>query len=270
MQPAHTQSAVGILLKEWRAARGLSQLALACDADISPRHLSFVETGRAQPSREMVLTLADTLEVPLREQNALLIAAGYPSAFSESDYDSPEMSDIRSVVDLMLSANEPFCAAAIDRHWNILSANTPYWATTGAEPDPAIAKPNLLTRMFAPGGFRDLVVNWDDVAYPIVQRLHREAIAELSRNETSTRDLLDELMQTYDLPPQWKVIDIGAQQPPLVPVILEIGDKTIHLVTTITTLGTAQDVTLQEIRIESFLPANQESRDNWIALVGNT
>ncbi|WOF75350.1 helix-turn-helix transcriptional regulator [Parvibaculaceae bacterium PLY_AMNH_Bact1] len=269
METAHSQSAVGVMLKEWRAARGLSQLALACDADISPRHLSFVETGRAQPSREMVLTLADTLEVPLREQNALLIAAGFPAAFTEADYDSPEMSEIRNLVDLILSANDPFCAAAIDRHWNILSANQTYWATTGGDPDPTQPKPNLLKRMFAPGGFRDLVTNWDDVAYPIVQRLHREAIAELSRNETSTRDLLDELMRTYDLPAQWKVIDIGAQQAPLVPVTLEVGDKTIHLVTTITTLGTAQDVTLQEIRIESFLPADQESRDNWLAIFEN-
>ncbi len=268
VQTAHTQSAVGVMLKEWRAARGLSQLALACDADISPRHLSFVETGRAQPSREMILTLAETLDVPLRDQNALLIAAGFPAAFAESDYDGPEMTEIRNLVDLMLHANEPFCAAAIDRHWNILSANQTYWATTGGEPDPACPQPNLLTRMFAPGGFRDFVTNWDDVAYPIVQRLHREAIAELTRNETATRDLLDELMQTYDLPPQWKVIDIGAQQPPLVPVILEIGDKTIRLITTITTLGTAQDVTLQEIRIETFLPADKESRDNWLTLFG--
>ncbi|MCE7999285.1 MAG: helix-turn-helix transcriptional regulator [Rhodobiaceae bacterium] len=268
MQSAPTQSAVGAMLKEWRTAKGLSQLALACDADISPRHLSFLETGRAQPSREMVLTLADTLDIPLREQNALLIAAGFPSAFAESDYDSPEMSEIRHLVNLMLKTNDPFCAAAIDRHWNILSANQTYWAATGGKPASPEPKPNLLKRMFAPGGFRDLVTNWDDVAYPIIQRLHREAIAELSRNETSTRDLLDELMETYDLPAKWKVLDIGAQQPPLVPVTLEVGSKTIQLVTTITTLGTAQDVTLQEIRIESFLPADQESRDNWLAIFG--
>lgn len=269
MQSAPTQSAVGVMLKGWRAARGLSQLALACDADISPRHLSFLETGRAQPSRDMVLTLAETLEVPLREQNALLIAAGFPAAFMESDYDSPEMREIRNLVDLMLKTNDPFCAAAIDRHWNILSANQTYWLATGGKPAPTDTKPNLLKRMFAPGGFRDLVTNWDDVAYPIVQRLHREAIAELSRNETSTRDLLGELMETYDLPAKWKVLDIGAQQPPLVPVTLEVGDKTIQLVTTITTLGTAQDVTLQEIRIESFLPADQESSDNWLAIFGS-
>ena len=187
MQTAHTQSAVGVMLKEWRAARGLSQLALACDADISPRHLSFVETGRAQPSREMILTLAETLDVPLRDQNALLIAAGFPAALAESNYDGPEMAEIRNLVDLMLQANEPFCAAAIDRHWNSLSANQTYWATTGGEPDPASPKPNLLTRMFAPEGFRDFVTNWDDVAYPIVQRLHREAIAELSRSETGNQ-----------------------------------------------------------------------------------
>ncbi len=269
MQPAHTQSAVGVMLKEWRAVRGLSQLALACDADISPRHLSFVETGRAQPSREMILTLAETLDVPLREQNALLVAAGFPAAYAESDYDGPDMREIRNLVDLMLDANDPFCAAAIDRHWNILSANKTYWAATGGAPEQMRPMPNLLKRMFAPGGFRDLVTNWDDVAYPIVQRLHREAIAELSRNETTTRDLLEELMQTYDLPQQWKLIDIGAHQPPLVPVTLKIGEKTIHLVTTITTLGTAQDVTLQEIRIETFLPADRDSRDNWIALFGN-
>jgi transcriptional regulator with XRE-family HTH domain len=266
MQTAHTQSSVGVMLKEWRSTRGLSQLALACDADISPRHLSFVETGRAQPSREMILTLAETLDVPLREQNALLVAAGFPAAFAESDYNGPEMSEIRNLVDLMLAANEPYCAAAIDRHWNILSANNTYWATTGGEPAAGAAKPNLLKRMFAPGGFRDLVTNWDDVAYPIVQRLHREAISELSRNETTTKDLLDDLMQTYNLPQQWKVIDIGAHQPPLVPVSMLIGDREIELVTTITTLGTAQDVTLQEIRIETFLPADAESRNNWLAL----
>lgn len=268
MHTAHTQTSVGVLLKEWRSARGLSQLALACDADISPRHLSFVETGRAQPSREMVLTLAETLDVPLREQNALLIAAGFPAAFTESDYDGPEMSEIRNLVGLMLAANEPYCAAAIDRHWNILDANKSYWVATGGEIGPGTTRPNLLKRMFAPGGFRDFVTNWDDVAYPIVQRLHREAIAELSRNETTTKTLLDELMQTYDLPQHWKLVDIGAHQPPLVPVSLMIGDKAIELVTTVTTLGTPQDVTLQEIRIETFLPADAESRQNWLDLFG--
>tara|TARA_R110002095_G_scaffold98465_5_gene86546 strand:- start:8503 stop:8850 length:348 start_codon:yes stop_codon:yes gene_type:complete len=104
MQSAHTQSAVGVMLREWRVARGLSQLALACEADISPRHLSFVETGRAQPSRDMVLTLAETLDVPLREQNALLIAAGYPSAFAESDYDGPEMNQMGHMHSWDLSA----------------------------------------------------------------------------------------------------------------------------------------------------------------------
>ncbi len=269
MQTARTQSSIGFMLKEWRTSRGLSQLALASDADISPRHLSFVETGRAQPSQEMILTLAKTLDVPLREQNALLIAAGHPAAFRESDYDGPEMADIRNLVDLMLNTSEPYCAAAIDRHWNILSANNTYWETTGGVPDPRSPKPNLLTRMFAPGGFRDLIQNWDEVAYPIVQRLHREAIAELNRNETASKDLIDELIQTYDLPAQWQVIDIGAQQPPLVPIILEVDDKTIRLITTVTTLGTPQDLTLQEIRIEAFLPADQESRENWLTFRRN-
>ena len=261
------------MIREWRLSRGLSQLTLACSADISSRHLSFLETGRARPSAEMVHQLAHALDVPPQERNALLIAAGFPPAHTNPHFHSAEMATTRNLVTRMLEESEPFCAAAIDRHWNILAANKTYWDLTGGEPDDretATSPPNLLKRLFAAEAFREAVTNWDEVTYSLIQRLHRESIAELNTSDTQTANLLEHLMTAHDLPTTWQVVDMSMAQPPLIPMQLHMGGKNIELITTISTLGTPLDASRNEIRIESFLPADEASRENWLDLFGQT
>ena len=256
------------MIREWRTALGLSQLNLACNADISARHLSFIETGRALPSREMLLRIASTLEVPEHEQNALLMTAGYAAAFAARAYESAEMSDIRDLVDRMLAISEPYCAAALDRHWNILAANDTYWALTGGRPDEkttALEPPNLLKRLFAAEAFKDALLNWEEVAYSLIQRLHREAIAELRLNKSETTSLLRYLMTKHHLPQAWQVVDMSAAQSPLIPMDVELMGERLQLITTVTTLGTPLDAARDEIRIETFLPADETSRKKWLS-----
>jgi transcriptional regulator with XRE-family HTH domain len=164
---------VGPLLRHWRAARRVSQLDLALDADVSSRHLSFVETGRAQPSREMVLRLAEALEVPLRERNALLLAAGYAPLYRETDLGAPEMVEARLAVEFILAKQEPYPAIVVDRHWNLLLANpSTHRFLALFLPGPPAGPVNVMRLMFDPRGVRPFVENWEEVARHLVERLH--------------------------------------------------------------------------------------------------
>jgi transcriptional regulator with XRE-family HTH domain len=266
MKAQKRKTTVGAMIREWRRSRDISQLDLACNADISTRHLSFLETGRARPSRDMLHQIAQALDMPTQEMNALLIAAGFSPVKQPSQFDSHEMASTRTLVQRMLIEAEPFCAAAIDRHWNILAANDTYWTLTDgqpSEPDTANDTPNLLKRLFATETFRSLLTNWEEVAYSLIQRLHREAIAELSSGEHQSAELLEHLMTTHRLPQSWQVVDISQTPPPLVPMKISVEGKKIDLITTITTLGTPLDASRNEIRIESFLPADDTSKENW-------
>ncbi|MEQ9520723.1 MAG: helix-turn-helix transcriptional regulator [Parvibaculum sp.] len=266
MQAERQQSAVGILIREWRIAKSKSQLDLALEADMSARHLSFLETGRALPGRDAVKNLAAALKLDTAQRSALLAAAGFAET-TALDYNAPQMAPVRHAVELILQANEPYCAAAVDRHWNIVAANDTYRALTGAEENGK--RSNMLHRFFEPGGMRDLVSNWDDAAYQMIQRLHREAIAELRQKQTGARDLLDDLMRQYDLPPRWQLLDISAPLAPALEIDLAVAGKPIRLFTTITTLGTPLDAVENEIRIEAFIPSDKESRENWLTHFGS-
>src|SRR5262245_25808301 len=169
---------VGALLQHWRKQRHLSQLALATEAEISPRHLCFIETGRAKPSREMVLLLASALDVPLRERNALLLAAGFAPVYAESGLDAPELVAVRSALDAILRQQEPFPAVVMNRHWDIVSTNRAaprfFGFLLGAQA--AAPRLNVLRMMLGPDGLRPYVANWDAVAQMLVRRVHREAV----------------------------------------------------------------------------------------------
>lgn len=256
---AESTSAFGQLLKRWRAARGLSQLALAVEAEVSSRHLSFVETGRSQPSRELVIQLAEALEIPLRERNQLLLAAGFAPLYRETGLDAPEMDHYRHVIEMILTGYEPFGAVALDRNWEILKANDAYWramAALGIDQAPEAAG-NILKLLFSPHGLRPHIANWDEVAYHLVQRVHREAIDQ--GDDSRARELLDTLLRSEEVPPPWRLLDVQKPLELMVPVHLRVGDADLRMLTTITTLGTPLDVTLQELRIEAFLPADAPS-----------
>jgi transcriptional regulator with XRE-family HTH domain len=258
--PATTaDSGFGRLLRQWRAQRGLSQLDLSVEAGVSSRHLSFVETGRAQPSREMVLLLARTLDVPLRDRNDLLVAAGYAPVYPRTDLQSPALAHVRRALDFILRQQEPYPALVLDRHWNILQVNTGTARVQAHFLDAtAVAKlgpPNAMRLMFHPDGFRPFIVNWEATAASLIQWLHRDAVSGFG--DAETRTLLDELLAYPDVPRHWRRLDLDASTTPVLPIEFSRDDITLRYFTTLTSLGTPHDITLQELRIESFFPADE-------------
>jgi transcriptional regulator with XRE-family HTH domain len=243
------------MLREWRGVRRLSQLALALEANVSARHLSFIETGRARPSRDMVLHLADALDVPLRERNALLNAAGFSAAFAHSPLDEPAMRPVREALDRILAQQEPHPAVVMDRHWNIITTNSgavrlfSKLIDLSKVPQPA----NVLRLMFDPAGLRPCVANWDEISPALLVRVSREAVCGVPDNGLVA--LIDELFAFPDVPSRASLRTADRPLLPVVPVRFRGDDFEADYFSTVTTLGTPQDVTLQEIRIECFFPA---------------
>jgi transcriptional regulator with XRE-family HTH domain len=249
------------LLKTWRQRRRLSQLELALEAGVSQRHVSFLESGRARPSRSMILQLGETLDVPLRERNGWLLAAGFAPVFRERPLDDPQMSQVLGAVRRMLANHEPLPAIAIDRAWNVRLANRPFellasllgedaWARVGG------TERNLMRLLFHPDGIRPLVANWGAIAPLLWHRAHREAEA-LGGEEL--RALLAELARHQDA----ATLRV-AEETALVPVLpLELcrDGLRLSLFTVIATFGTAQDVTADELRIESFFAADEATEE---------
>ena len=244
----------------------MSQLALAIEASVSPRHVSFIETGRAQPSREMVLHLADTLNVPLREQNGLLLAAGYAPIFHESDLDAPVLRTVRVALEAMLAKHEPFPAVVMNRSWDVLMTNAGaarlFRHLLGETPMPSPA--NVVRMMFDPAALRPFVVNWPSVAEALVRRVHREAVGGVKDDATTA--LLAEVLAYPDVPERWVRANPDAPLVPVIPVEFARDGRTYSFFSAVTTLGTPQDVTLQELRIESFYPIGDETERNVDAL----
>ena len=250
-------SPVGALLREWRAARRLSQLALALDAGVSSRHLSYVESGKARPSREMIGRLAATLEMPLRERNALLVAAGHAPEHAESPLSAPALAAVREAVELIVAHQEPYPAFVLDRRWNVLRANR------AAERVATLLcggsrHANMLHQFFDPTDLRAAVVNWEEVAADLLRHLHHE-IARAPRDERA-RALLDEVLRYPGVPEGWRRRDPWAAPPPLLTVEFARDGRRLRFFSTITTFATPHDVTLEELRIECAFPADDATR----------
>jgi len=253
-----TSRTVGDLLREWRQRRRMSQLLLATEADISTRHLSFVESGRALPSREMVMHLAERLEVPLRARNALLVAAGYAPLFRERPLSDPQLAAAREAVELVLKGHEPYPALAIDRHWTIVAANSALAPLlTGASPELLKPPVNALRLSLHPEGIAASIVNWHAWREHVLARLQRQI--DVSGDDTLSA-LRDELA-AYPAP-------IGATAPNndeaavnqiAVPLTLRTSIGVLSFFSTTTVFGTPVDVTLAELAIEAFFPADPET-----------
>src|SRR5579859_7272671 len=235
----------GQLLAGWRRMRAKSQLELAIEARVSPRHVSFVETGRSIPSREMALATA--LDVPLRERNALLLAAGYAPIYREAPLDAPELEAARHALALILEHQEPYPAVVMNRYWDVLDANEAARDFLGfLSGDAAPAAPlNVVRQMLRPDGLRPHVTNWEEVAESLVQRVHREALGGVA--DERTRGLLAEVTAYPGVPARWRTFDPGVALGPLVPICFAKDDVVARYFSTVTTIGTAQDVTLQEL-----------------------
>lgn len=249
----------GSRLRWWRKRRGLSQLDLAGAAGTTQRHVSFLESGRTQPSREMVLRLAAACDMPLRQQNALLLAAGFAPVWRESDLAAPELTTVNQALDRMLAQQEPFPAIVIDRRWNLLRANAGAGQLvaflTGPSPAPAsTGTVNIAEWLISPDGLRPLLVNWQEVAIYFLRGVQADAIADGTQE---TADLFRRLLAYPGVP---AMLDVPALEEPPLPVLamhFRKGQASLRLFTTIATLGTPQDVTVQELRIECFFPADE-------------
>ena len=244
---------VGVLLRDWRTRRRMSQLELASEADVSSRHLSFVETGRSRPSREMVLHLAEHLDVPLRERNALLVAAGYAPTFPASDYNAPEMAAVRSAIDAVLAGHEPYPAILVDRNWTLIAANrAAALLVEGVAPELLAPPCNVLRASLHPEGLAPRIINIAEWAHHIIGSLRRQVAVT---GDEELRALEEELMgyaAQMNAAPEYSD-PTGAVA---IPVRLQSDDGVLSFITTIATFGTALDITLAELAIEAFLPAD--------------
>jgi transcriptional regulator with XRE-family HTH domain len=246
---------VGHLLQYWRKTRHLTQLALALEAGVSPRHVCFLETGRARPSREMIMLLATVLDVPLRERNVLLLAAGFAPIYAETKLDAQALEPVRSAIDAILRQQEPFPAVVMNRSWDILRANEAAGRLFDLLLGPrASGEANVLRMIFDPKGLRPYVKNWEAVADAIIARVQREAIGGVK--DPATAQVLDEVLSYPDVPARLHRPNLETPLVPVVPVIFEKDGSTFNFFSAITTLGTPQDITVQELRIESFFPAD--------------
>jgi transcriptional regulator with XRE-family HTH domain len=250
MTTATATATVGPLLRDWRQRRRMSQLDLAVEAEVSARHLSFVETGRSRPSRELVLHLADHLEVPLRERNSLLLAAGYAPVYPASSLDSEEMTPVRDALDRLLRGHEPFPAIVVDRRWDLVAANGSALGILSDGVAPALLEPpiNTLRVSLHPEGLAPRIANLADYGAHLLHRLHRQAIAA---GDPDLFALLEELRDLSGLAPT----PAGSTELLFVPLVLR-GDPQLTFLSTLTTFGTALDVTMAELAIEAFFPAD--------------
>jgi len=246
------------LLRHWRTLRGLSQLDLALAADVSSRHVSFLETGRAEPSREMVLRLGATLSVPLREQNELLRAGGFPDAFAEPALEGGLPSGVANAIDRMLAQHEPFPMTVLDRHYQVLRTNeggsrllARFIADPGALPTP----PNVFAMLFDPRLVRRFIIEWERVARAMVARLHRETLAKPA--DAGLAALLRSLFEYPDVPEDWRQPDFSTPSDPTLTFRLKRDNLELAFLTTLTVFNAPQNVTLEELCLESYFPLDE-------------
>jgi transcriptional regulator with XRE-family HTH domain len=243
----------GRLLRQWRTTRGLSQLALATEAGISTRHLSFLETGRAQPSREMVQLLAGMLGVPAADRNALLVCAGYAPVTSDDPVDPAQLEPVQRALELILRQQDPYPALVLDGQSNILELNRGARCTFGMFFEPGCKQVNATKTIFDPNGLRPYITNWDHLARGAIQALQREVA---STGSPSLMQLRDELLEYPGVPSRWRTLDPAAPEPPFGTMHLRKGDLSLAFFSTQTRLVTPPSAALQQVRIKLFFPAD--------------
>jgi transcriptional regulator with XRE-family HTH domain len=254
MSPTATSGAVGELLRDWRNRRRMSQLELAMEAEVSARHLSFVETGRSRPSREMVLTLAEHLQVPMREQNALLLAAGYAPIFNETPLESEEMRPVRKALDTILAGHEPYPAVIVDRQWEIVASNAPAGLLLrGVAPELVAPPANALRITLHPDGLAPHILNFTEWSVHLITRLRRQALLS---QDPALAELERELLGYPGVEASSAVAEPAEML--FVPLRLRLpgSGAELSMFSTLATFGTALDITLEELSIESFFPAD--------------
>jgi transcriptional regulator with XRE-family HTH domain len=253
---------VGPLLRDWRQRRRLSQLELALEAGVSARHVSFIETGRSRPSPEMVLHLAERLEVPLRERNHLLLAAGYAPSFDQRDLDDPDMAPVTRAMQQILDGHEPYPALVVDGAWEMIAANSAVGLlTAGIDPDLLAPPVNVLRLSLHPDGLAPRIANLAEWRSHLLERLERQVALT---GHAALQALHEELLE-YPAPADEGA---GAGNDIAVPLRLRTDAGELAFISTVTTFGTAVEITASELSIESFFPADERTGDALRALAG--
>jgi transcriptional regulator with XRE-family HTH domain len=248
---------VGVMLREWRRRRRLSQLELALEADVSSRHLSFVETGRSRPSAEMVLHLAKRLDVPLRERNDLLLAAGYAPAYRQRELDAPELRSVRDAIEQVLSGHEPYPALVVDRHWDLVSANRALMSLVEGAATHLLEPPvNVLRLSLHPEGVAPRIINLPQWRTQLLERLRRDALAT---GDPALNTLHDELA-SYPCSDPGQPLDPAFAEV-AVPLRVRDGKRELSFISTRTSFENALEVTVAELSIESFFPTDERTAD---------
>ena len=260
-------SSVGTVLSEIRRRHNLSQQALAMMAEVSPRHISFIETGRSQPSRAMLLRLSDVLGMSLQDSNLLLHSGGFAAAYSALDINSAAMRPVREALQMILDNHNPYPALVMDGNWNVLMSNTAQQALANSVATSADGPPsrNILELVFHPQGFRPYISNWEEVAGHLLRRLRRQVQAY---DRPPLRHLMSRLL-AMDPPADWQQPSQSHEGPMLSVHLLSPAGE-LRLFSTLAQFGTALDVGMEELMIESYFPVDQATRDYFVtALVSN-
>lgn len=252
-------------LRYWRGKRGHSQLRLSADSNISQRHISFLESGRSQPSKALILKLGTVLDIPLRQRNAMLLAAGFAPAYQERKLSDPELKSVKQALDFMLAQQAPYPALVVDRLWNLVMANGPatmmmrWLLDVPADQVLPHEGVNILKLSLDETALRKYIVNWQDVCADLLQWIQREAMSDGPGSEATT--LLEELAALPGIKAATHSPNLDTRTLPFLTMMLRKGDVTLNLFTCIATMGTPHDVTLHELRIENFFPADDATAE---------
>ena len=260
-----TQAAVGgelgELLRYWRGTRGKSQIELSLDTGVSQRHLSFIESGRSAPSRQTLMNIAQGLEVPFRDRNHLLLAAGFAPIYGEDAWNADEMKSVNTALERVLRQHEPFPAVVMDRYWNVFmtNASAPRFFNTFIDLEARPKPRNLLHLMFDPAGLRPFIAHWDRTAKSLIQRAHRESVGHVI--DERTQDLLTTLMAYPEVEDALKLTDAAIPEPmlPMIPLSFLRDGRTLNYFSMVTTVGAPQTIATQELRIECMYPADDQT-----------
>ena len=255
---------VGARLRQWRLARRLSQLQVALAADTSTRHLSCIETGKAQPGRELLARLADALEMPLRERNALLLDAGYAPQFPESALGAPALARIDQAIDAILAQQSPYPAFLINRRWDVLRANAAAERVNRLVLGRASAHRNIMRQFFDPADLRAVIANWEEVAGELIGHLHDQVGA--APGDAAARALLEEMLAYPGVPARWRLRDPASSPSPLLATVLRGGGGELRFFSTITRFAMRRDITLDELHIECCFPLDEATAAHCRAL----
>jgi transcriptional regulator with XRE-family HTH domain len=266
-------SELGVLLRHWRDIRGRSQFELSLDTGVSQRHISFIESGRSVPGRQTLLDIAQALDIPLRERNAVLLAAGYAPIYSEGAWNAAEMQTITSAIARILRQHEPFPALVMDRYWNVLMANdaAPRFFNGFIDMAARQGPRNMLHLIFDPHGMRPFVADWESVAKSLIQRVYRESVGRVIDEKTG--ELLAALLAYPDVKAEWKSPKVVGAMPvtssmPVIPLSFVKDDTVLNYFSMVTNVGTPQTVAAQELRIECMFPADEVTERHHAAMIG--